>query len=271
MNIVETNEELKQQVKEFWDENTCGTYISNQEKFSKEYFEEIELDRYTVQPEIPVFADFNSFKNKEVLEVGVGAGTDFLQWVRGGANMYGLDLTPQAIEHVKHRLSLYNLEAKEYKVGDAENIPYDDNKFDLVYSWGVIHHSPNTYKALSEIYRVIKPGGKAKIMIYNRNSLLAYFFWIKHALLKFQPWLSIEWVLWNKMESIGTKGFTIKEIKQELKKYNLKESKVSSIYCYYDKLGRFNKNLQWISDLFANLFGKNRVGWFLTIEFTKAD
>jgi len=267
--IVETNEELKSQVKEFWNANTCGVYRTDEERYSLEYFEEIEEDRYSVQPEIFSFAEFTRYNKKKVLEIGVGAGTDFLQWVRAGAEAYGLDLTPEAIEHVRNRLNLYGLEAKEYKVGDAENLPYADNSFDLVYSWGVIHHSPNTYKALSEIYRVLKPGGKAKLMIYNRRSLLAYFFWIKHALLKLRPWKSLAWVLWHKMESIGTKGFTVSEIEQELTKYKVEKVRVKTVFTYYDKLARFNKLMQFASATVANILGRENIGWFLTIEFDK--
>jgi len=98
--------QLKQDVHDFWNARACGTWEIDKEKFSLEYFEEIERTRYEVQPEIHPFADFNSAKGRKVLEVGVGAGTDFLQWVRAGAKAYGMDLTEEAIAHVEHRLNL---------------------------------------------------------------------------------------------------------------------------------------------------------------------
>jgi len=122
--------------------------------YSKEYFEEIERRRYDPvvgEPEIFSFAQFTRYSGKKILEVGVGAGTDFIQWVRAGAVAYGIDLTEKAIEHVRRRLEVYNLHAADIRVGDAENLPYEDNTFDLVYSFGVIHHSPDTERALSEI------------------------------------------------------------------------------------------------------------------------
>ncbi len=263
------NDKLKKQVHDFWNKSACGTFLVDKEKFTKEYFEELEEIRYRMQPEIHAFAQFSRAYGKRVLEVGVGAGTDFLQWVRSGAKAYGIDLTEEAIEHVKHRLQLYNLEAEGYVIADSENLPFDNNTFDIVYSWGVIHHTPNTQKALQEIIRVCKPGGIIKVMIYHRHSLLAYFFWIKHALLKFKPWKSISQIIWDKMESIGTKAFTIKEVRKMLKKQPVQIIRLSPVLSYYDKLERFNKFFQIISKFFAIILGGDKVGWELLIELKK--
>mgnify|MGYP006288299867 CR=1 FL=1 len=94
-------EKLKEEVKQHWNKASCGTEFINEEKFSKNYFDSIENFRYKIEPEIFSFAQFSRFHNKKVLEVGVGAGTDFLQWVRSGAIAYGIDLTNEAIENVK--------------------------------------------------------------------------------------------------------------------------------------------------------------------------
>lgn len=263
------NPELKNQVRDFWDNETCGTFLTDKDKFTKDYFEEIEQIRYEMQPEIHKFADFKNGNGKKLLEVGVGAGTDFLQWVRSGAIAYGVDLTPQAIAHVEHRLSLYGLSAQEFKVADAENLPFENDFFDLVYSWGVIHHTPDTPKAFREIVRVLKPGGNAKIMIYHRKSILAYFFWIKHALLKGKLNKSVADVLWENMESIGTKAYTKDEVQDILKNEPISELRISSVLTYYDKLLRFNKLMQFTAKIAAALFGGDKAGWFMLIEFTK--
>ena len=131
----------------------------------------------------------------KVLEVGVGAGTDFLQWVRAGAGTYGVDLTEEAIEHARRRLDVYGLTAKDIRVADAEAPPCGNDTFDVVYSWGVIHHTPDTERALAEIVRVCRPGGRLKVMIYNRHSLLAYRTWVRFALLRGRPGRSLSWVL----------------------------------------------------------------------------
>lgn len=264
-----SNTDLKNEVHNFWNKQSCGTQFSDKEKHTKEFFEEIEKDRYSKEPEILTFAQFNSGKDKKVLEVGVGAATDFLQWAKSGALLYGIDLTPEAIAHAEHRLKLYNLAAQDIKVADAENLPFQDNFFDIVYSWGVIHHSPDTPKALKEIIRVLNSGGKAKLMVYNRKSVLAYVFWIKHALLKFKWNQSVADVLWNKMESFGTKGYTIAEIKTLLKSENITDLEVKTVITYYDKLKRFNGFMQFFAQIMLLFMNKEKAGWFLTIEFTK--
>lgn len=266
---IEDNLKLKSKVKDYWNESACGTHLTNIEKYTKEYFDDIEETRYKMQPEIPLFADFKSCNNKKLLEIGVGAGTDFLQWVRNGALAYGIDLTEEAIDHVKHRLSLYNLEAVEYKTADCENLPYDDNTFNIIYSWGVIHHTPNTSKAFDEIVRVLKPGGKAKVMIYHKNSILAYLFWFKHSILKLKPFRSMDFVLSNYMESPGTKAYTITETKNMLIKHKLLNLKINPVLTYYDKLERFNPFMQKLASILSKLLGGNKVGWFLLIEFEK--
>ena len=267
--MTNTSNTLKEDVKDYWNQQACGTQFTDKDKYTLEYFEEIENNRYKVSPEIFSFAQFTRFRGKKVLEIGVGAGTDFLQWVRAGADTYGVDLTEEAIDHVKHRLSLYNLQASGYAVADSENLPFEENTFDLVYSWGVIHHTPNTIKALDEIIRVMKPNGQAKIMIYHRHSLLAFFFWIKHALLKGKPFKTIADILWFKMESIGTKAYTVKEVDKILKSRNVTISEIKPILSYYDKLERFNPFLRFIATWASKFLGGDKVGWFLTFQFSK--
>src|SRR5689334_4329088 len=164
--------ELKSQVKQFWERQSCDTDQARSGKFSRDYFEEIEQWRYADQPFIHSFAQFTRYRGKTVLEVGFGAGTDFLQWLRAGAIASGIDLTEEALANLTHRLQVYGLPAPErLQVGDAENLPFESNSFDLGYSWGVLHHTPNTEKAIGELVRVVRPGGEIKIMLYNRHSL----------------------------------------------------------------------------------------------------
>lgn len=266
---MENTEQIKGQVRDFWNGRTCGTWTTEHEKYSKEYFEEIEEQRYALQPEIMSFAQFTRFHGAKALEVGVGAGTDFLQWARAGAEAYGIDLTEEAIEHIRKRLALYGLTAKDLQVADSEALPYPDNFFDIVYSWGVIHHTPNTQQALHEIIRVTKPGGRCKIMLYHRRSVLAYFFWIKHALLKLKPWRTIKWVLHYNMESLGTKAYTKREVMQMLDSQPIENIEIRAVLTYYDKLGRFNKFMQAFAKVVSNMLGGDKAGWFLLIDFKK--
>ena len=265
--------DLKQEVKGYWNKESCGTSVAESKKFSYEYFNEIEEYRYNVEPEIFSFAQFTRFHNKKVLEVGVGAGTDFIQWVRAGADAYGIDLTEEAVEHVKRRLELYGLAAKEIKVSDAENIPYADNAFDLVYSWGAIHHSPDFNKALKEIIRVARIGGTIKIMIYHRRSLNAFSKYLMYGLRRGKPFQSFSKILYNHMESIGTKAFTVKEIKDILSGYPVSIKKIGTKASFYDLNwgGRpFHiAPFRYIPHILAGLIGYERIGWFMTIDLVK--
>lgn len=266
---IANDESVKQQVRDYWNRQPCGTQFSDNTKYSREYFDDIEEHRYRIEPDIFAFAQFTRFHSKKILEVGIGAGSDFTQWVRAGANAFGVDATPEGVNHVEQRLATYGLEACEVRVADCENLPYESNAFDLVYSWGVIHHTPNTSKAMRELVRVCKPGGMCKVMIYHRHSLLAYFFWVKYALLRGKPWKSLAWCLYNYMESVGTKAYSRREAYQMLKDLPVGNIEIESRLTYYDRLERFNPLFRTMAKGAAWLLGGNKVGWFLTIQFNK--
>ena len=99
-------------------------------------------------------------------------------------------------------------------VADAEKTNFDDNFFDIIYSWGVIHHSPSTSKIVDEIFRILKPGGEARIMIYHKWSIVGYILWLRYAFLKFKPWLSLDFIYSNHLESPGTKAYTKRQAKR---------------------------------------------------------
>lgn len=260
---------LKQDVKNYWNQASCGTEFINKPKFSLEYFEAIEDFRYRIEPEIFSFAQFTRFHGKKMLEVGVGAGSDFLQWVRAGTQAHGIDLTSEAIENVKQRLSLYKLQAVDLQVADAENLPYDDNTFDLVYSWGVIHHSPDTPKCLSEIVRVTKPGGVIKVMIYNRRSLFAFYRYLACGLFKGKPFKSFKSILFDHQESPGTKAYTFSEVKKMLVQYPVKIISLQAPATAHDLLYYRGKFVRFFAYLASSLFGWHKVGWFMTVELEK--
>jgi len=260
---------LKEQVRNYWGETPCGSTTAKSKIFSREYFDEIEEYRYSIEPEIFSFAQFTRFKDCKVLEVGVGTGTDFIQWVRAGVRAYGLDLTQESVEYVKKRLKVYGLKAEEVRLADAENLPYPDNTFDLVYSWGVIHHSPNTIRALEEIIRVTRPEGKCKIMVYNRHSLSAFYKYLYWGILRGKPFRSISWLLFHHQESIGTKAFTIREVKSILSKYPIKIINIQASVTKYDLLWQSPLPFRIVAYILGCLLGINRMGWYMTIEFDK--
>ena len=206
--------DLKQQVHAFWNAQSCDTQVAKAETFSKQYFEEIEAFRYFDQPFIHSFAQFTRFHGQRVLEVGFGAGTDFIQWLRAGAIATGVDLTEEALRNLSRRVEVYGLPAPEsIGIADAENLPFPDSSFDLGYSFGVLHHTPDTEKAIREVVRVVRPGGEIKLMLYNRRSIYVFNRWVKYALMRGRPWKTLRWILCHHVESAGTKGYTRRELR----------------------------------------------------------
>ncbi len=162
--------QVKDEVREYWNSHPCGTQFTDLEWGSREFFDEVEKFRYDTQPFMKKIAEFDKFAGKRVLEIGCGLGTDLLQFARGGADVTGIDLTPNSIELVQKRFRMESLQV-DARVADAENLPFANDSFDLIYSFGVLHHTPNTQKAIDEVYRVLKPGGRIIIMLYNKTSL----------------------------------------------------------------------------------------------------
>ena len=204
-------EAAKEQVRAYWSAEPCGSGLATAESGSREFFLQVEAERYRREPFIHAFADFGSWSGRNVLEIGVGLGTDLVQFARAGALVKGVDLTESAVELVARRLELEGLEA-EVVVADAERLPFDDGSFDLVYSWGVLHHTPNTEAAVAEVLRVLRPDGEARVMLYSRRSWVALGAWLRYAVGRGRPWRSFAAVLAEHMESPGTKAYTQSEL-----------------------------------------------------------
>jgi len=205
-------EQAKRDVRRFWEATPCGSWDASSPEGTPEYYSEIERRRYELEPFIHRFADFGSTCGQRVLEIGVGLGTDHVQFARAGALLHGIDLTERGVELVSHRLELEDL-SSELRVADAEALPFPDNAFDVVYAWGVLHHTPDTPRAIAEAVRVTRPGGRICIMVYSRHSWVAYGLWLRHGPLSGRPLRSISDVLHHHMESLGTKGYTRRELR----------------------------------------------------------
>lgn len=160
---------LKDRVRAFWQANPCGTKFTDAEWGTRLFFERVEEHRYSKEWHIPAAADFAGARGLRVLEIGCGLGTDGAQFARAGARYTGVDLTDAAVDLTRLRFGLFNLPG-EFRVADAENLDFADESFDLVYSHGVLHHTPDTERAVGEIHRVLRPGGRAVVMLYHRDS-----------------------------------------------------------------------------------------------------
>ena len=164
--------EEKQRAREQWSEDPCGAVYGREQEFgTREFFDAVERHRYTeYAPWMPEVMGFNDFAGARLLEVGCGMGTDLLQFARGGARVTGVDLTPRSIEISRQHLAVYG-EGGDFAITDGENLPFADESFDVVYSNGVLHHTPDTASAVREVHRVLRPGGQARVMLYYRDSL----------------------------------------------------------------------------------------------------
>ena len=208
----------KQAVHDFWNEGSCGEKLYLDGRHKEAYASQLEL-RYSLEPYIPDFAGFESSRGKTVLEIGVGLGADHQRFAEAGADLSGVDLTERAVSHTMQRFSQLGLKSK-LCVADAESLPFESNTFDIVYSWGVLHHSPNTESAIAEVLRVLKPGGEARIMIYYKYSIVGFMLWIRYGFLRLRPWTSLGTIYSRHLESPGTKAYSYSEARSLFHDYH---------------------------------------------------
>lgn len=167
--MSDSNDNLKERVRAFWQAHPCGSKFADAEPGSPKFYEAVEAHRYAKEWHIPAAADFASSSGLRVLEIGCGLGTDGAQFAKAGADYTGVDLTEAAVDLARKRFAVSALPGT-FKLADAENLEFENESFDLVYSHGVLHHTPNTARAVSEIWRVLRPGGRALVMLYHRDS-----------------------------------------------------------------------------------------------------
>ena len=253
---------IKNRVQSFWDQTPCGTRDLSEQPGTREFFATLARERDEREPFIPDFARFDEQKGRRVLEVGVGAGSDSIRFARAGARFTGVDLTEAAISLTSRRLGLEAYEG-DLQTADAENLPFPDHTFDFVYSWGVIHHTPDVPAAAQQLVRVLRPGGRLCVMIYHRHSLVALQCWILNALLRGQPTRSLREVIAGNVESDGTQAFTRSEAADLFEQ--LEDVRVTPVVTSYDVRYTQNRFLpRWVQQLVPSRFG-----WFLVIEGRK--
>ena len=218
-------QELKQQVHDFWDAMSCGEVYMSGEEEAQQLAHQAKT-RYVLEPYILDFARFGDAAQKDALEIGVGMGADHLELAKAHPkSLSGIDLTARAVEFTKKRLGYYGFNSN-IKVSDAENLPFEDNSFDFVYSWGVLHHTPNTPKAILEVYRVLRPGGVARIMIYHKYAIVGYMLWVRYALLSGRLSRSLNDIYSEHLESPGTKAYTVAEARTMFTKFSKVDMRV---------------------------------------------
>jgi ubiquinone/menaquinone biosynthesis C-methylase UbiE len=154
---------------EIWSAHQPGFRFTSAERGSEAFFAEVEAHRYSLEPHLLEIVDFPRWRDRDVLEAGCGIGTDAIRFARAGARYTGVDFAPDAIRLARRRFELEGRKA-DFRLGSILELPFADESFDLVYSNGVIHHVADTQRAVDEFHRVLRPGGRALVMVYHRNS-----------------------------------------------------------------------------------------------------
>lgn len=209
----------KQKVYDFWEAAACGEAMYAKGDNLAEQLDAQQQARFELEAHLRAFARFPDGRGKDVLEIGVGMGADHLEWARQGPrSLAGIDLTPRAVSLTQQRLALHGL-SSDVRVGDAESLPFHDGSFDIVYSYGVLHHTPNTARAVEEVYRVLRPGGSARVMIYHRYSMVGYMLWCRYGLLCGRPRMSLSEAYARYLESPGTQAFSLDEARTMFKSF----------------------------------------------------
>jgi len=231
---------ILKKVKDYWNKQPCNIRFSKKKLFSKQYFNEVRSKKYFVEKHIINFAEFKKYKKKNVLEIGCGIGTDGIEFIKNKANYVGVDYSEKSVNILKERIRVFNLEKNNPKVfvDNAENlneVKKLKTKFDLIYSFGVIHHTPNMKKCFDSIYDIASKKTEIKIMLYAKNSY-------KNMLLNATPYRFeaqkgcpvVFTTDHEELKKIIHKKFKILEIKQDfIFPYKIKEYK-KNIYLKID-------------------------------------
>jgi ubiquinone/menaquinone biosynthesis C-methylase UbiE len=271
--------------KNWWESNPM-TYDWHGERNikvnSKEWFNQIDNDFFSISQEFAHnpnsfpfsnLIDFNNLKGKKVLEIGCGMGSHASLFAKSGIDYTGIDITKYAVETTNKRLELFGLNNNaKAKQMDAENMEFKDNSFDFVWSWGVIHHSSNTEKIVNEIYRVLKPEGEVKVMIYNKNSTRYYLHGLYQGIfkLKFLKYPSLYAVNMTFTDGYFARHFTHYSGKKLFNNFRNVITSVmdAGIPSFILGWGTFSRNFPLLTNPINRAINK-KWGWFLFIEAKK--
>lgn len=219
-----TDSALKNEVRDFWEKASCGEVYAKGDSL-RQLLESQAKARYELEPYILEFARFAEGAGRDVLEIGVGMGADHLEWARARPrSLAGIDITPRGVAYTRSLLELYGFTSR-LQVGDAENLPFASESFDLVYSWGVLHHTPDTPAAVREVWRVLRRNGVARVMIYHARSIVGGMLWARYGLMAGRPARALADIYAHHLESPGTKAYSIEEARRMFSSFSRVEAR----------------------------------------------
>jgi len=217
-------------VREYWDRRPCNIRHSTKTPGSREYFDEVEKRKYFVEPHIPRFAEFPRWQDKRVLEIGCGIGTDTINFARNGASVTAVDLSEKSLEMARKRAEVYGLADRiRFYHGSAEQLEQvvPPETFDLIYSFGVIHHTPHPERVLEQLGSYSRPGTTVKFMVYNRHSWKV--FWILLTYGKCQFWRLKELIARYSEAETGcpvTYSYSRRELRELMERHGFRVKRV---------------------------------------------
>jgi 2-polyprenyl-3-methyl-5-hydroxy-6-metoxy-1,4-benzoquinol methylase len=252
-------------IKNYWNKQPCNINHSKAEFLSKQYFDEVENKKYFVEYHISEFAEFEKWNNKNVLEIGCGIGTDAINFARNKANYTGIELSDESLNITKKRFELFNLKGTFCSISCEEDLSvFGFNKFDLIYSFGVIHHTPNINKVLENCKKLLKEDGILKIMVYAKNS-----------------WKNV--MIQNGLDQYEAQNgcplantYTKDEITKILENNGFKVNKIYKRHIFPYKIGPYKNNIYEKHEHFHNMSDElfeileNAYGWHLCVECYKS-
>lgn len=262
-------------VQRYWDGRPCNIRHSTKPVGSREYFDEVEARKYFVEPHIPAFADFELWHGKRVLEVGCGIGTDSINFARAGANLTAVELSGESLSIAAQRADVMGVADRiRFVQANAEELTsaLDDDPFDLVYSFGVVHHTPHPDRALAEMHALTAPDGTLKLMVYHRRSWKV--FWIVVAQGHGRFWKADELIAEHSEAQTGcpvTFAYTCEQARElvESSGYRVQDLRVDHVFPYrirdYVEY-RYVKEpyFRWMPQPFFRAF-ERRFGWHLLV------
>lgn len=246
-------------VKEFWENRPCNIRHSQKEIGTYEYFEEVERKKFFVEKHIPSFTEFEKWKGKKVLEIGCGIGTAAINFAKNGAIYTGIELSNNSLDITKKRFDIYGFDGKFYN-GNAEELSQilPNEKYDLVYSFGVIHHSPKPQKIIQEIKNFCHEDTIVKIMLYAKDSWKNYM---------------IESGLDQPEAQFGCPiayTYTKQEVEDLLEGFKILSIEQDHIFPYEIESYKKNeyKKVSWFENMPENIFNvlEKNLGWHLLIN-----
>lgn len=264
---------ILKKVKAYWNDRPCNIRHSKEPLGTSSYFCEVEAKKYKVEPHIYSFADFSSWEGKKILEIGCGLGTESINFARSGAQVTVLDLSEKSLEIARKRAEVFNLSDQiTFYVGNAEvlNEIIPAQEFDLIWSFGVIHHTPNPEKVIECIKEYMNPSTQLRMMVYNKLSWKVLWILIKYG--KGAFWNIDKLVAQHSEAQTGcpvTYTYTRKSVRKLLDGFNIKKIQIEHIFSYKIPEYKESKYVQvwYFRNLPAWIFYwlEKRIGWHMCV------